>query len=243
MPAKATFMSEIYLIRHGQASFGDEDYDRLSTVGIRQSQVLADHLFAQGVRFDAVYSGPLKRQIDTAGAFCERFGARQKALREPIVLNAFTEYDAGGLLAARTLLGQDAEARSTDELDRVRQDKKAFQTYFADTVDRWLAGEFDSAGVETWPAFCGRVTQGLRRITSDNGRGRRVAVFTSGGPICAVLKMTLDLAGKTAIDLSWQTMNASVSCVKYQGDRLALAFFNNTTHLLLAQDPALLTYR
>lgn len=236
-------MSEIYLIRHGQASFGDEDYDRLSAVGIRQSRVLADHLFAQDVRFDAVYSGPLKRQLDTARAFCERFGARQAALREPVVLDALTEYDAGGLLAARTRLGRDAKGRSTDEFDRVRQDKRAFQAYFADTVDRWLAGEYDSAGVETWPAFCGRVTQGVGRITSDNGRGRRVAVFTSGGPICAVLKKALDLPGKNAIELSWQTMNASVSCVKYKGERLALAFFNNTTHLLLAQDPALLTYR
>ena len=237
-------MSEIYLIRHGQASFGHEDYDRLSAVGIRQSQVLADHLFSQNLLFDAVYSGPLKRQIDTARPFCECFGARQAALREPIVLEAFTEYDAGGLLAARTLLlEQNGKSPSTDELNRVRQDKKAFQTYFADTVNRWLAGEYDSTGVETWPAFCGRVNQGLRRITSDNGRGRRVAVFTSGGPICAVLKMALDLAGKTAIELSWQTMNASLTCIKYRGERLALSVFNNTTHLMMAQDPSLLTYR
>jgi broad specificity phosphatase PhoE len=236
-------MSEIYLIRHGQASFGDEDYDRLSAVGIRQSQVLADHLFGQGIRFDAVYSGPLKRQVDTARAFCERFGARQAALREPVVLEAFTEYDAGGLLAARALLDQNAKCRSTDELDRVRQDKKAFQTYFADTVDRWLAGEYDSVGVETWPAFCKRVSQGLRRIISDNGRGRRVAVFTSGGPICAVLQMVLDLSGKTAIELSWQTMNASLTSIKYRGARLALSVFNNTTHLMMARDPTLLTYR
>jgi broad specificity phosphatase PhoE len=236
-------MSEIYLIRHGQASFGDEDYDRLSAVGIRQSRILADHLFAQGVRFDAVYSGPLKRQRDTAQAFCECYGARQAALREPVVLEAFTEYDAGGLLAARTLLGRDGTGPSTEELDRVRRDKSAFQAYFADTVDRWLAGEFDAAGVETWPAFCRRVARGLRRITRDNGRGRRVAVFTSGGPICAVVQKALDLPGKSAIELSWQTMNASLSCIKYRGDQLALAFFNNTTHLLLAQDPALLTYR
>jgi broad specificity phosphatase PhoE len=236
-------MSEIYLIRHGQASFGDEDYDRLSPVGIRQSQVLADHLFGQGIRFDAVYSGPLKRQIDTARPFCQRFGARQTALQEPVVLEAFTEYDAAGLLAARILLDQNSGNCSTEELDRIRQDKKAFQTYFADTVARWLSGELDRAGVETWPAFCGRVTQGVRRITSDNGRGRRVAVFTSGGPICAVLKKALDLPGKSAIELSWQTMNASLSCVKYKGDQLALAFFNSTTHLLLTQDPALLTYR
>ena len=33
-------MSEIYFVRHGQASFGSEDYDRLSPLGVRQAQVL-----------------------------------------------------------------------------------------------------------------------------------------------------------------------------------------------------------
>ena len=236
-------MSEIYLIRHGQASFGDANYDRLSPVGVRQSRVLADHLLDQGIQFDAVYSGPLERQKDTAQAFCERFGAHRPALREPTVLEAFTEYDAGGLLAARALQERIANDPPTDDLDRLRQDRKTFQVYFAETVNRWLSGDYDAAGVETWPDFCRRVAQGVDRITGDNGRGRRVAVFTSGGPICVVLKMALDLSGPTAIALSWQTMNASLSCVKYRGARLALSFFNNTTHLQLAQDPALLTYR
>ena len=236
-------MSEIYLIRHGQASFGDANYDRLSHVGVRQSQVLADHLQAQGIHFDAVYSGPLERQKDTAQAFCERFGAHRPALREPTVLEAFTEYNAGGLLAARAMQERNSTGSPADDLDSLPQDKKTFQVYFAETVNRWLAGDYDAAGVETWPDFCRRVAQGVDRITSDNGRGRRVAVFTSGGPICVVLKMALDLTGQAAIALSWQTMNASLSCVKYRGTHLALSFFNNTTHLLLAQDPALLTYR
>ncbi len=236
-------MGEIYLIRHGQASFGHEDYDRLSAVGIRQSQVLADHLFDQGVRFDAVYSGPLKRQKDTARAFCARFGDRQPALCEPTIIKEFREYDARNLIAARVKTGHDAESRSRETLDRLRRDRKAFQRYFAETVDRWLAGAYDTAGVEPWPAFCRRVAEGLDQVTSDNGRGRRIAVFTSGGPICAVLKMALNLSGPMAIALSWQTMNASLTGVKYRGPQLALSFFNNTTHLLLAQDPALLTYR
>jgi broad specificity phosphatase PhoE len=236
-------MGEIILIRHGQASFGDDDYDRLSPIGFRQSRVLADHLFTQGIGFDAVYCGPLKRQKDTARAFCDRFGEQWPALREPTVLDAFTEYDARGLLTARALLDRDVGDRKNEDLNGRRQDKRAFQTYFADTVDRWVAGEYDAAGVETWPAFCRRVSAGVRQITTDNGRGRRIAVFTSGGPICAVLKIVLGLSGQAAVDLSWQTMNASLTCVKYAGERLALSVFNNTTHLLVAQDPTLLTYR
>ena len=236
-------MGEIVLIRHGQASFGDEDYDRLSPIGIRQSQVIADHLFGQGVRFDAVYSGPLKRQMDTARAFCTRFGDRQPALCEPTIIEAFREYDARNLIAARIRTGRDAESRSRETLDRLRRDRKAFQVYFAETVDRWLAGAYDTAGVEPWPAFCRRIAEGLDHVIRDNGRGRRIAVFTSGGPICAVLKRALNLSGSMAIVLSWQTMNGSLTGVKYRGQQLTLSFFNNTTHLLMAQDPALLTYR
>ncbi|EPM78754.1 hypothetical protein A249_34210, partial [Pseudomonas syringae pv. actinidiae ICMP 18804] len=41
-------MGSIYLIRHGQASFGADDYDVLSPVGIRQSRVLGAHLAGLG---------------------------------------------------------------------------------------------------------------------------------------------------------------------------------------------------
>ena len=37
-------MGSIYLIRHGQASFGAENYDVLSPLGYRQSEALGDYL-------------------------------------------------------------------------------------------------------------------------------------------------------------------------------------------------------
>jgi broad specificity phosphatase PhoE len=59
-------MATIYLIRHGQASFGTEDYDRLSALGTRQAEVLGEYLRDHGIAFDAVYSGDLQRQRETA---------------------------------------------------------------------------------------------------------------------------------------------------------------------------------
>ena len=47
-----TFVGNLYLIRHGQASFGADDYDVLSPVGVRQSQALGEHLAQLGVRLD-----------------------------------------------------------------------------------------------------------------------------------------------------------------------------------------------
>jgi broad specificity phosphatase PhoE len=237
-------MSEIYFIRHGQASFGEENYDRLSPVGIRQSGVTADHLFNHGIDFHAVYCGRLQRHKDTARTFCSLYGAQQPELKEPTVLRAFDEYDARALIVARTQLSRDPGALSVKALRLLRTDKRTFQAYFSDTVNRWMAGEFDAAtDVETWSDFHDRVAHGLKQIIEHNRRSKRLAVFTSGGPISAVVKMALGLSSQTTVELSWQIMNASLTCVKYTGDSLILSMFNNTTHLILENDPALMTYR
>ena len=55
-------MSELLLIRHGQASFGSADYDALSQLGLRQAALVGDYLVASGHRLDGIYCGTLKRQ-------------------------------------------------------------------------------------------------------------------------------------------------------------------------------------
>ena len=49
-------MSVLYLVRHGQASFGRENYDRLSKRGVEQARIVGDYFIRTGLRFDA-YSG------------------------------------------------------------------------------------------------------------------------------------------------------------------------------------------
>lgn len=237
-------MSEIVLIRHGQASFGAKNYDRLSPLGIRQSEILADHLLACGADVDAVYCGRLHRQQDTARALCGRFGADRPALASPAVRAAFDEYDARALLVARSRLRNDPGAVPVDALAGLRRDRRAFQAYFSDTVDRWLAGAYDGdTAVEPWPIFCSRVAGGIREIIEHHGRGSRLAVFTSGGPISVVLKTALGLSDRMTVKVNWQIMNASLTRIRTDGERLTLTGFNDITHLLLAKDPALLTYR
>ena len=58
-------MGQLYLVRHGQASLGADDYDQLSPLGARQAQRLGEHWRAQGLRFDAVFTGTLKRHRQT----------------------------------------------------------------------------------------------------------------------------------------------------------------------------------
>jgi broad specificity phosphatase PhoE len=236
-------MSEIYLFRHGQASFGTENYDRLSPTGRRQSEILAAFLDKSDIHFDAVYAGSLNRHAQTAHPFCRRYADRRPPLPRPEEMAAFDEYDSGALLAARRRLDgaeKDAAVRQAD----LRQNKKAFQAYFADTVVRWSAGDFDGEkAVEPFPLFCLRVQHGLSRIMERHGSGRRIAVFTSGGPISVALKTALMLDDEKTVQIGWQVMNASLTCLKYSGGKMALSIFNNVSHLWLEKDASLITYR
>ena len=61
-------MTEITLIRHGQAQSGAKDeksYDQLSDLGYQQANWLGDYI-RQSRGFDRVISGAMKRQIQTA---------------------------------------------------------------------------------------------------------------------------------------------------------------------------------
>jgi broad specificity phosphatase PhoE len=44
-------MGTLYLVRHGQASFGADDYDQLSALGRRQSVRLGEYLRGKGHAF------------------------------------------------------------------------------------------------------------------------------------------------------------------------------------------------
>ena len=104
----------------------------------------------------------------------------------------------------------------------------------------WVAGELDSAGVETWAQFCGRVEAGIRRIRENAGGNRRIAVFTSGGVIAATVRLALDLSPQRTLELSWTPRNAGYTEFLTSGDRFSLSSFNSHPHL---EDAALLTYR
>ena len=77
----------------------------------------------------------------------------------------------------------------------------------------------------------------------ENGRGKTIAIFTSGGPICITAQMALGITEDTAIQLNWQLRNTSVSVFKYNDSGIFLNSYNSLNHLLDRKDSALLTYR
>ncbi|MFJ4143116.1 histidine phosphatase family protein [Pseudomonas sp. NPDC089734] len=236
-------MGSIYLIRHGQASFGADDYDVLSPVGIRQAQVLGNHLAQLGLSFDRCLSGNLKRQKDTAHTALAQLA---EAGLEPPALeidSAFNEFDAEGVVRALIPAMLPEEPEALNILRNIGHNPAEFQRLFALIISRWLGGEHDMPGMQSWLAFVADVQAGLNRIIEAAGKHERIAVFTSGGTITALLHLVTGVPAHQAFELNWHITNTSLHQLEFSGSKVTLASFNSYTHLQLLKAPELITYR
>ncbi len=224
-------MGSIYLIRHGQASFGADDYDVLSPVGMRQAQILGQHLAELGLNFDRCLAGDLRRQQDTATLALKQFAN--------VGLPVPTLETDGALLPA--MLPDEPEALHI--LRNAAQNRGEFQRIFARIIERWLDGSHDPEGLESWLGFVERVNSGLQRILEQADNTQRIAVFTSGGTITALLHLITRIPARQAFELNWQIVNTSLNQLKFRGREVTLASFNSQTHLQLLKAPELITFR
>jgi broad specificity phosphatase PhoE len=236
-------MSEIYFFRHGQASFGEENYDRLSALGVRQAKVLARYLVKAGKVFDAVYYGEMERQQKTALEIVNHYHQKKLPAPRPEVLDAFNEYDSFAIWQALIPEMIEEQPSLSKELDKLPGDQKVFQRVFSQVMVRWAKGEYSASGIPRWDNFVRRVNLGIEKLTTRHGAQQRLAVFTSGGPISVTVKAALGLSDKMTLEISWQLMNASITRIKYNSKGIMLAGFNEVSHLELEGDVRLLTYR
>lgn len=232
-------MSTLYLIRHGQASYGAADYDVLSPLGAEQSRELGTYWGTREHALDAVYTGPRRRQIDTARNLCDAAAAVGTRYPEPTIIDDFDEYPAFDLLKhwMPILLAEDPEfAKLLSGGASARQMDLALDTI----VTRWATGELDTGEHESFVDFVERVERGLRTVMSEQGRKKNVAIVTSGGPISVSLKLTLGIADERTLRIAWVVANASITEFRYRGDELTMVGFNHTHHL---DRDGLVTYR
>jgi broad specificity phosphatase PhoE len=229
-------MSELYLVRHGQASFASSDYDRLSPIGHEQAALLAAHWREQGLRFDAVYAGSLRRQRETAAALC--------ALADdpvPRVDAGFDEYDSRAIL--QCYRRQFAAAGASGDM----KDLKVFQRTLESACARWLGNELQGGGngpeIESFTAFRARVHDSLEAVMRENPDGRRIVIATSGGVIATAVQSVLRMPDAETINLHWLLHNASVTRIRYSGTRRSLETFNAIPHLERPGRADRLTYR
>lgn len=239
-------MGILFLVRHAQASFLEENYDKLSELGEAQSQLLGEYWARRRIVLDRVCSGPRLRQRDTlklvSGAY-EKAGLK---FPEPQVLPEFDEYQGEAVLklSLPELIEKDQRVRDLHAAfqsspDSARQ-RANFQKVFEVIIGKWVESEICPQGVETWREFCSRVNSGLMKFLSGGVRGERIAIFTSGGPIAVAMQRALQLSAAKTLQLSWMSRNSSWSEFLYDAERFTLSSFNGHAHL---SDTTMLTYR
>lgn len=234
-------MGTLYLIRHGQASYGEADYDRLSTRGGDQARAVG-HVLAKG-RFDAIYAGPLRRQqqtIELAAAQATTLGATLPAVQ---TLPELAEYPAFEMLQhlVPRLVAEDPKFAQLTSAPTPRLLDDAFHTI----LRKWSRDEWMVEGVERVSAFVARVRTGLDRVLRAAGSGARIACVTSAGPIGVAVGLTFGIPDERMVRTSIVIRNASITELKFrsenfdwQPDQLSLVTFNLTAHLPEGLDTA-----
>lgn len=225
-------MTHIYLVRHGQAAFGTDDYDRLSDLGHRQAHWLGEHFAERGIAFDRVVTGGMRRHEETARDICASIGGMDQPHEQHAGL---CEYDFMALCGA--YLKAHPERAPGDATD-----KRAALGLLRDTLRAWSAGRLHGELPESWGDFGRRVGEALEVVRNGNTNGERVLVVSSGGPISMVLGRVLGLDCEATVSLNLQVRNASYSELHVGRNALHLGSFNNVPHLDRPDRPEAVTY-
>ena len=230
-------MSAVYLIRHGQASFGAADYDRLSERGEQQARVLGSALAHLSPRIGALVSGDMLRHRQTALGCLQAMGRAA----EWQVDAGWNEFDHVAVINALHP-GDTDHARLRGELMAAPDPKRAFQSIFEQAVERWVGGAHDAEYAETWPAFRARGTAAVATLLDALPQGSDALVFTSGGPIAALAQDLLHIPDSDGFRLNWGLVNCGVTKLVRGRDGLRLSTFNGHAHFE-GEHAALVTYR
>jgi broad specificity phosphatase PhoE len=216
----------IHLVRHGQAAFGAADYDQLSERGREQSRLLGAALAPLAGEGDIAICGGMRRHRQTAEECLAAMYPTHAPQHDPA--------DA----SPSPVDGRGVGVRAAPQTDP----RRAFQTLFAAAMTRWSGGEFDHEYSEPWPAFGQRCRDALQAAAdAAPSSASNIWVFTSGGPIAAIVQHLLQAPDAQAMKLSWTLVNAGVTQVHVARGGLRLSTFNGHAHLYGRAD--LITYR
>src|SRR4029077_7487312 len=239
-------MSRLFLVRHGQASFLEHNYDKLSPKGEAQSRMLGEYWAGLKLHFDRIYSGPRVRQRETARIVGEVYRDAGLAWPEPAVLETFDEFQAEMVIerSLPELIETDSDIRGMHQAFKHSQTRpeqfKTFQRIFEVVIGRWAEGGIPLDGIEPWSHFCARVESGLAEIASNGRRGQQVAIFSSGGPVGVAMQRALGLSTEATLKTAWMVRNCAFNEFVFSEGRFTLSSYNVTPHFI---DPEFITYR
>lgn len=236
-------MASLYLIRHGQASFGSANYDQLSPLGQRQADISGQFFADIGLHFAQAASGDLSRQRETG----ERVLASQP---EPATLRVdprLNEVDNEGQIAALLPILCERDSAFADRVKAGRSDSKQYQKVIQAVFNAWVSPDCpELSDTASWPDYLAGVTGALQDAMERAEGGSDTAIFTSGGTIATAVSWVLGVSHDQIYGFYEPVFNCSITRLIFSRSRVSLSNFNDTAHLqLLSQQlgEALVTYR
>jgi broad specificity phosphatase PhoE len=200
-------MTAIYLIRHGQASFGKAEYDCLSELGEQQARHIGHGLKTRGMQFDKVVRGTMQRHQQTADACLTAMGQKDT---KHYVDSGWNEYDHQDILAQF----DPQLATAAGVKNYVRQQKsphKALEQIITLAFARWIASQHNHDYLESWPDYQNRITCALSKVSDNLEDAKSVAVFSSGGPIALLSQAILGVPAENLMTLNWTLVNGGIT--------------------------------
>lgn len=211
-------MGTLYLVRHGQASFGADDYDQLSPLGQQQSVRLGEYFAAKGLRFDAALTGTLRRHVQTFAGICQGAGTPMEAMPWA----GLNEYDSAAVIQAI----HPAPLPRPDTPEAYRHHFRLLR----DGLTQWMNGVVSPRGMPTYDAFVQGVTSALDHVRRHH-HGGNVLLVSSGGPISTAVGHVLGTSPETTIELNLRIRNSSVTEFAFTPKRHMLVTYNVLPHL------------
>ena len=222
-------MGTVYLVRHGQASFGADNYDQLSALGMRQCVRLGEYFRHKGVKFDAALVGTLARQKQSLACIAEGL----QTPIEPLSWPGLNEYDSKAVVQA--IHPGPLERPTTPEL--VREHFRLLREGLA----AWIEGKTKPEGMISHADFVSGITSALDHVRATHYK-KNVLVVSSGGPISTIVAHTLGAPLNAMIEINLRIRNSSVSELTFTPKRHSLVTYNTLPHLDSAEHQSWITY-
>jgi len=210
-------MGTLYLVRHGQASFGADDYDQLSALGRRQSVRLGEYLRSKGLIFDAVLTGTLRRHAQTWDGIAEGAALDLK----PLLWPGLNEYDSHAVIEAVHPM----PLQKPDTPEGYRHHFRLLR----DGLAQWMAGVVSPRGMPSYLDFVHGITSALDLVRREHTGN--VLLVSSGGPIATAVGHILGTPPETTIELNMRIRNSALTEFAFTPKRHMLLTYNTLPHL------------
>jgi broad specificity phosphatase PhoE len=214
-------MGTLYLVRHGQASFGEDNYDRLSPLGHQQARRLGEYLrerFArEQVHIDSVLMGSLTRHRETWQGMAEGAGWTHT----PQVREGLNEYDSQALIEAI----HPAPLARPDTPELYRHHFRLLR----EALQAWIAGRIQPRGMPSYAGFVQGVEDALVHVREQCSGN--ALIVSSGGPIATALGRVLGTPAETTIELNLRIRNTALAEFQFNPKRHSVLTWNTLPHL------------